>query len=255
MAGQSRWTSKFTIKDRTCVFVPTEESVQIGQEVKADLQHRWPKPSFYYHLSKGGHVAALNAHTHHKFFLHLDIKDFFSHVNRSRITRCLKGYFGYEKAREIAIQSTVQNPESNEKEFVLPFGFVQSPILASVCLSKSALGRNLKELHQHPAYAVTVYMDDIIVSANELDLLEQASENLQGAAEKSRFPLNDRKQEGPADCVTSFNIKLCQGSLAITNERLSKFSYAHAFSTNEHQRAGILEYVRSVNPEQADTIG
>jgi hypothetical protein len=97
-------------------------------------------------------------------------------------------------------------------------------------------------------------MDDIIVSADELDLVTDASATLKEAADRSRLPLHAEKQEGPAVEVTSFNITLSHGELRITNARLQRFATAYAFSTNKDQRAGILSYVTSVNSEQAKLI-
>ncbi len=122
-----RWISKFQIKPNSWVFVPTEEMIQYGLNLKQSIQKHWTPPDYYYHLRNGGHVKALKIHTESQYFIFLDIKDFFDSINRSRITRCMKKYFGYDKAREIAIGSTVKS----NKKFILPFGFVQSPIIAS----------------------------------------------------------------------------------------------------------------------------
>ncbi|WP_257292862.1 hypothetical protein [Endozoicomonas sp. ONNA1] len=88
----------------------------------------------------------MRSHTSGQFFVHLDIRQFFSSINRSRITRSLKPRIGYERAREIAIASTVPAPNTDGSAYILPYGFVQSPILASICLRYSKLGTVLHEL-------------------------------------------------------------------------------------------------------------
>lgn len=98
-------------------------------------------------------------------------------------------------------------------------------------------------------------MDDIIISADRLDLLGDVLKSVTGAADKAGFPLNLEKQEGPAAGVTSFNVTLRHGELRITDERMQEFANTYAASTNEHQRAGILSYVTSVNPKQAKLLG
>ena len=122
MPTHERWISKFQIKEYSWVFVPSEETLNIGLTVKESIEDVWTPPDFFYHLHRGGHLAALNSHINKKYFLHLDIKDFFGNINRSRITRCLKGYFGYDKAREIAIESTVRLPESETIKYILLTG-------------------------------------------------------------------------------------------------------------------------------------
>lgn len=254
MPPRERWTSKFEIKEGAWVFVPTEETIARGLAVKKLIEDFWAAPDHYYHLRKGGHVRALREHTKHSFFIHLDIQNFFGQINRSRVTRSLKEYIPYEQAREIAIESTVRLPESAAAKYILPFGFVQSPIIASVCLSKSALGRYLSRLKQRKGLAVSVYMDDILVSGDDSDELGIELEKITAAADKSGLPLNNKKQEGPGACVTAFNVQLSQGLLEITPSKLQELASAYAYSLNEHQRAGILNYVLSVNHVQTDVL-
>lgn len=254
MPSRERWISKFQIKEYSWVFVPTEETIQYGQEIKKIIEDKWPKPTYFYHLKRGGHVKALQKHTRNEYFIHLDIRDFFGHINRSRVTRCLKEYFPYEKAREIAVESTVRLPVSAIKKYILPFGFVQSPIIASVCLSKSTLGLYLSKLSRQRKFKVSVYMDDIIISGNNPTALQEELEKITAAAEKSGLPLNANKQEGPSNRITAFNINMSQGALAITTAKLDEFADTYSNSTNDRQRLGILKYVFSVNPDQSAQI-
>lgn len=251
MPTHDRWRSKFQIKEGAWVFVPTDETIASGRQVKALIEECWSPPEHYYHLRKGGHVRALQEHTKHKFFIHLDIKNFFGHINKSRITRSLKEHIPYEKARDIAVKSTVRLPGAAEPKYILPFGFIQSPIIASVCLSKSALGRHLSRLKQRNDLSVSVYMDDILVSGNNLEGLKQELATIEAKSEKSGLPLNSEKQEGPNDCVTAFNIQISQGLLKIVSTKLGEFASTYSNSKNEHQRTGILNYVLSINPVQA----
>ena len=70
---------------------------------------------------------------------------------------------GYAIARAWANASTVRPPD-DEKRYMLPYGFVQSPILASLALGESRLGKRLCTIAELPQTAVSVYVDDIIVS-------------------------------------------------------------------------------------------
>jgi len=161
----SRWTHKFELKPNSWVFVPSEFSVQEGQNIKEQIENKWQPSAAYYHLKAGGHVAALKSHIKNTYFLRLDIENFFGSINRSRITRTLKPYFGYETAREIAINSTVVIPDSSPKKYMLPFGFIQSPILASICLEKSSLGKFCNTLLGKSGVTVTIYMENEFLSA------------------------------------------------------------------------------------------
>jgi len=251
---ESRWISRFEIKPNAWVFVPTSEFIRYGTEIKQTVAKRWHSPRYYYHLRDGGHVSALKKHIKHKHFIHLDIQNFFGQINRSRATRCLKDYFSYSEARKIAIKSTVALPRSAIKKYILPFGFVQSAIIASLCLHKSTLGKHLHQLAKKSDLTVSVYMDDIIISSNNQHQLEEVLVSVEVAAEKAGFPLNKTKQEGPCDQITAFNILLTENELKITDERLDEFIEAYKASTNPNQKDGIFNYINCINSNQVSFL-
>jgi len=253
MSSAEKWASKFQYK-HSWVFVPTEETARYGKSVKLSIEKCWFAPDFYYHLRDGGHVKALKSHIGHRFFIHLDIKDFFGSINRSRVTRCLKDFFEYTIAREIAVASTVRLPESSIRKYILPFGFVQSPIIASICLHKSRLSKCLYNLNKLDGVIVSVYMDDIIISGNDFTSLQKVLDEVKVAAERSGFPLNPEKEEGPSEKITAFNIELSHGLLKITDSRFNDFYDTYKVSDNINQRQGIIGYVSSVNQEQVDDL-
>lgn len=246
----SKWISRFELKPGTWVFVPTVDSISIGRVLKAEVEKHWHPPKNYFHLHPGGHLAALRHHLQSTHFAHLDIQNFFGQVNKSRVTRCLKDYLGYDVARAYASQSTVKHPEDGVT--MLPFGFVQSPLLASLALYKSALGRKLRQLPGQLGVKVSVYVDDIILSAdNEASLLE-ALKLVEPVAVRSGFPLNKKKQQGPSVAVSAFNIHLANQSMLVQPERLRDFMDRYSESKNPMEQEGILAYVKSVNPKQAE---
>lgn len=255
MPQNSRWSSKFEIKPGSWVFVPTDETVEYGQKVKKAIENGWSPPGFYYHLRDGGHVQALSSHMNNDFFIHLDISNFFGCINKSRVTRCLKGFYRYNQAREIAVESTVRDPNSPLIEkYILPFGFVQSPLIASLCLQKSRLGRYLSDLSSMSAYKVSVYMDDIVISSSSDTGLSNVLHEIKLIAEKAGFPMNEAKEEGPAGKITAFNIELTKGVLALTESRLQDFIAAYRETDNFNVISGIVGYVTTVNKGQASKI-
>ena len=249
-----KWASRFELKPGTWVFVPTEQSVQTGKEIKNAIEKRWKPPRNFYHLREGGHVDALKSHLENASFIHLDIQDFFGSVNRTRVTRCLKDIFGYAKAREIANASTVMHPNREGRQYILPFGFVQSPIIASICLYKSALGAQLRKLQSMEGVIVSVYVDDIILSTADKSIAPFVLSQAKRAAEKAGFNLNANKEEGPADKISAFNIELSHQLLEIQRDRWLEFIEALKVSESEDQKNGILGYVASVNCVQGDTL-
>lgn len=196
-------------------------------------------------------MAALRCHEARAFFLRADLDDFFGRVNRSRVTRCLKGWYPYAEAREMASESVARRPSSSD--FVLPYGFVQSPILASLALDRSKLGAYLRRANANPALDVSLYMDDIVISSDDEKILADVAGELEVASVAARFPLSTSKRQGPAPRVSAFNIEISHRSMLVTRTRMSAFYSAFA-SGNDAEREGIYGYVASVNPTQAASL-
>lgn len=251
MSTYPRWISRFELKPGKWVFVPSQKSIEVGKEIKLEIEKHWEPPPYYYHLQKGGHVKAITKHLQSFSFIHLDIQNFYGSINKSRVTRCVKKYLGYEKARMIAVESTVRFPVSEEKRYILPFGFVQSPILASLCLAESSLGAYLNNLYRQNKVLVSVYMDDFVLSTRKKVDLNGILLCLKEIAKKSRFQINPYKEEGPASKITAFNIELQNKKIQIELERFKRFVETYNNSTNQNQKKGIRRYINTVNSVQA----
>ncbi len=244
-----RWLSRFRLKSDVWVYVPTNDALKYGQRIAGALLAKWPAPDYYYHLLPGGHVEALRSHASSKFFIKADVHRFFNSINRSRITRVLKRFYSYKEAREIACLSTVPIFNDGGKKYVLPFGFSQSQILSSICFRESKLGGYLNSLVDL-GLVISVYVDDIIISGEDEQELNEILNKLQACAESSGFRLNAEKTVGPAEFVTAFNIFLDRGVLRISEGRMNAFKLALMAADSEAQVKGILGYVASVNEHQ-----
>lgn len=247
-----KWTYRYQLKADRWVFVPTNEAKGVGASIKRLVEGKWKVPEYYFHLRKGGHVAAVRSHSENTYFFRADLDDFFGRVNRSRVTRCLKSWFPYMEARAMASESVVKRPST--EDFILPYGFVQSPILASLALDMSKLGRFLGKLHRRSDVTVSVYVDDIIVSCNDEAQLFQIADLLNQKADESNFPLSLSKKEGPAPEITAFNIELSHGVMRITEERLALLRAEYLSATSEYSKNGIYGYVESVNIGQIENL-
>lgn len=188
-------------------------------------------------------MAAVRAHHAAPWVASLDLQRFFDHISRSRVHRALKKLgFSKDEAWEMACDSVVdKRPPS--RCFSVPFGFVQSPILASLVLSKSALGKAVKECRA-AGVTTTVYVDDISLSAGSEQALNDAIGKLDHAASVSGFRFNPAKAQAPGPLARSFNIEFGSGEMRILPDRLAEFEVALR-TANEAQTGGILGYVGS----------
>lgn len=227
------------------VFVPTSRGRKIGDEVRTLVHERFEFEPHYYHFTKGAHVAALHAHRDHRFFARLDLKNFFYSVSRNRVKAALKE-IGVPRAEHYAKWSTVRNPYE-EPRYALPYGFPQSPLLASLALRQSALG---SAIHNLPHSILrSVYLDDIAVSADSHSDLVAAFGILKEAALVANFTLNDDKVSGPASQMDLFNCNLTHGNSKVSDERVAAF---HEGERSANSLSGFESYRASVSAGNRD---
>lgn len=223
----------------------------LGERLCEKVYSKWTPPSIFYHHRNGGHIAALRKHLPNEHFSKFDISRFFYRISRNKIIRALKKCgFSFLEAREAAAQSVVNSGEG----FDLPYGFTQSPLLASLCLNRSQAGEFLRGLDKD--ICVSVYVDDIIISNNDNPAeLAEVSEKLISKFNDAGFPISQEKSIISLDEVSSFNITLSNNRMEITPDRMAEFQNQVAEgANNDDVLDGIHNYVRSVNPDQAVKI-
>lgn len=217
------------------------------------IAKKWSAPSYFYHLQKGGHVAAVRSHLNNHYFGKIDLRRFFEQVTRNRVIKRLMGIgFSRIDAQDFAVASTILRPSDHEK-FVLPYGFVQSPLLASLDLDGTALGRQIAVLNGR-GYAVSAYVDDIVVSGADEAGTSAALQDLRKAAEDSLLLINEEKSAPVGPSLTAFNIDFRHGHMEITAARLKEFDERiHIYGPSDETLA-IYGYVRTVNSDQAAAL-
>ncbi|MGK6519300.1 reverse transcriptase domain-containing protein [Enterobacter hormaechei] len=245
------WEHKFELKKDRWVYVPTREIAKLGKKIHQYLRFKWNAPLYFYHLRDGGHVAAAKMHSKSDFFALVDIKNFFNCTTQSRVTRELKKFIPYAEARRLAKLSTVKIANFQPIKRAVPYGFPQSPILASLCLNNSHAGSVINRIIKSGHVRISVYMDDIILSGNDITILKKEFENILTALVKSKYEINEKKKRYPAPEIEVFNILLSKNSVKIAPERMVAFIQAYAKSESEDERGGIARYVYSVNEQQA----
>jgi hypothetical protein len=201
------------------VFAPSEDGRRIGYQLKKLVEANFTPDPFYFHLLKGGHVAAIHAHRSKRYFARLDLENYFYSIGRNRIARILQE-LGLNRAEHFSKWSTVKNP-FDDPSYALPYGFVQSPLLASVVMAASGLGQLLRDLQCQ--VVVSVYVDDIALSSNNLRTLERAFRKLRRLAVASNFKINEAKSVSPGLTIELFNCHLARMQTLVTDARQAEF--------------------------------
>jgi hypothetical protein len=101
---------------------------------------------------------------------------------------------------------------------------------------------------------VYIWMTIIISSSHDKSFVEAAMVRLSDHADRSGFSLNSKKTSGPSEEITAFNIRLCHGVMEISDERLLEFQNSINKSSDECHINGVIGYVRTVCPDQADFL-
>jgi hypothetical protein len=112
----------------------------------------------------------------------------------------------------------------------------------------------LHRIHGKSGIVVSVYVDDVIVSACDADQLKKVYTRIQEASARSRLILSPSKSAAPALQVSAFNILLSEAAMSIDPGRLAQFSAVLAAGASDSQRSGILSYVKSVCPPQLEIL-
>ena len=201
------------------VFAPSRLGRRIGLDVKQRVQNAYDFDHFLYHLRAGGHVAALHSHRRNAFFCKLDIENYYYSIGRNRVARCLRA-LGIPRANHYAKWSCVKSPYG-DPSYSLPYGFVQSPILATLVLAKSELGDALRRLDSQ--VQVSVYVDDIALSSNDLEILCSCFEELYEGVIEAGFRASSAKTVYPCSALEVFNCGLRKDMVFVLPSRIEEF--------------------------------
>lgn len=181
----------------------------------------------------------MHHHRDNHSFARIDISNFFYSISRRRVQSALdRAQIG--DARFYAKWSTVVSPFGDPR-YALPYGFVQSPILASLVVATSDLGRHLLGL---PAsIKVGVYVDDISLSSDDEAELQQAYETILGVIAADGFAVSQAKLRPPAQMIDIFNCELAHGMASVSDDRVNAFQLS--YPSQEAERA-FIAYCASV---------
>lgn len=212
-------------RQRKPIFVPNDLGYRIGRDIKRRVESAVVFHPMFFHLHRGGHVAALHAHRVHRYFAKIDLERYFYSIPRSKVQRALSS-IGIKRSRHYAKWSCIRNPYL-DPSYSLPYGFVQSPILATLVMAVSALGKHLRDAPAN--VTVSVYMDDISLSSDSMTDLRSFFDATLKCIDETNFIVNDAKVRLPGPALDLFNCNLQFERTVVLPERIAEF-YAEAQS-------------------------
>jgi hypothetical protein len=166
-------------------------------------------------------VAALHEHIKNDLFFKIDIKNFFYSIARNRVQRAFASQ-GMPGAPTYAKWSTVRSPYEFGPRYVLPIGFWQSPYIASLVLMQSPVRSAIDRARQN-AVEISVYLDDLIGSHPNKEVLREAYDDIKQACVDSKLVPNPEKLVKPSNAIVAFNCDLTKGAVKVTDARIARF--------------------------------
>lgn len=150
----------------------------------------------YLHSTIRSKSYATNAFSHKsdKYFLVIDLRNFFTYVNREVIKSILQNYLDIDS--DVAnfysklVTSPKDEPPYHNNEFNLGQGLPSSPIMAF--LSYKSLFDYLNEYSNSLSINMTVYVDDIVFSSNS-EIKQQFINRLFGLFKYNGLEINKNK--------------------------------------------------------------
>jgi hypothetical protein len=203
------------------IFVPNERCERRGRRMLKFFSKRVDFPKYFYHYEKGGHVAALHSHIEHGLFFKIDIQNFYYSIARMRVTRALRSW-GYPGAGTFSKWSCVVNPVAGTPRHVLPIGFIQSPLLASLVLMKSDVAKAIERAIGN-GVQISVYLDDFIGSHDDEEVLSVAYADIRDTCVAAGLIPNPAKLVPPSAAITVFNCDVTFGSALVRGDRVAKY--------------------------------
>jgi len=232
------YTHSFRLNGKP-VFAPSDLGRKIGEDVKQRVENAHLFPDYYFHLRAGGHVAAIHSHRENTYFCKVDIENFFYSIARNRVVRALRKV-AVSRPAHYGKWACVRNPYGSPR-YALPYGFVQSPILATLVMDVSEVGSALQRISADTT--VAVYVDDISLSSNDPAQLVSRYNELMQAIVEAGLNTNKAKCVEPCSDLTVFNCSLRNGKTSVTPDRIAEF---HASPPTPASLAGFENYCQSV---------
>ena len=225
------------------VFAPSELGRRIGSDVKARVESAYKFEPRYTHLMPGGHVSAIHGHRQNAYFCKIDLERFFYSIGRNRVIRALRE-IGVERPEFYGKWSCVKNPYE-DPSYSLPYGFIQSPCLATLVMSLSVLGEFMRTLPEE--VLATVYVDDICLSSRDPKMLSEAFEALLVAVDQAGFLVNRSKVVAPTTTIEVFHCSLEMRRSVVTEARIAEFWSVSRTAASSDAFARYVEGVASGN--------
>ncbi len=196
-----------------------------------------------------------------KWFLHIDLKDFFNSINGEWLKKMLLQVYPFPYIEEITLNNIVKIALLNNE---LPQGSHLSPTLTNLCMVPidHAITEKLHNYRKHH-FVYTRYADDITISCKYKFNPKEIENVLREIFREFEAPfrINDKKTRFGSSAGRNYHVGLIlnkDNQISLGHEKNNKFR-AMIFNfctTGEewdikdiHRMMGLISYYKSIEPE------
>ncbi len=166
------------------ISAPNEYLKDILRKLNDEVYFKVPRSKLAYGYVKGVKpIDAVAVHTNKKIVCKIDIHDFFGTTNTSKIKRSMMKHMGYSQdvAYVLAVLATLNGK--------MPQGSPTSPAISNLVMIDFD-----KELQKElPEWSISRYVDDVIMSTNELTDPFEAIDKVRKLLKKHGYKVNEKK--------------------------------------------------------------
>jgi len=187
--------------------------------------------SMFGSISKRNNILNALAHIQSKYFLKVDLKNFFSNINNRQVHQTLLKYgFSWHEARIITRISTVDGN--------LPQGAPTSPILANLVLSFTAM--ELEQFCKEKDIIFTCYLDDLTFSCKVQFNIFYAE--ILDIIKKGGFYLNHKKIQSRKNICEVTGLIIKDGQLHLEEEMKKRLNNPGVYAYSKLIKLLFNEY-------------
>lgn len=235
----------------------TSDLYKYQQNIRVNFLNNIAIPDYVYgFIPNSSYFAFLEQHTGKKYYIRLDIKNFFESIDSNMLKEVFLNYF--------RINNTITNKETLDALISiitlgnkLPQGAVTSPVVSNIAFRKTDI--RIKKYCEKLGVTYTRYADDLLFSTNN-DLLSKEHKYLTYFLKKiyfilrsQEFQLNSTKTIISEDSI-SLNGFVIDQSVRLSRKKLKKISAILFTIEQKKSNSNRKEILDKINNEANDAF-
>ncbi len=212
-----------------CSLKRNSELYQMQKNIQKNFLSKIPLPMCVKGFrKKSSYADFLKIHTNQKFYMRIDIKDFFGSITERQIRENLLEFVKTEQAMESIIDLCTYNG-------TLPQGAVTSPVLSNIIFRR--IDQRITKYCQKLNVIYTRYADDLIFSSNQINFKVQKwfYKKIKYILKENGFQINEKKMRKQEQMLT-LNGFVVNEEISLSRKKLNNINkIIYCFKDKKHE--------------------